>query len=131
MLPGEETTLVLTEPDEVTFFDVEDPDHEGTLVVRALSRRSASTAAASSARCSSLRTTGISASTLPMSPAIFVRPCMNSTVASSSPRASACGVGVGVGEGDVGRVVAARGDRRWCARRRRCGRSAPHRRARR
>jgi len=35
MLPGEETTLVLTEPDEITFFDAEDPDHEGSLVVRA------------------------------------------------------------------------------------------------
>ena len=34
MLPGEETTLVLTEPDEITFFDVEDRDHEGSLVVR-------------------------------------------------------------------------------------------------
>ena len=33
MLPGEETTLVLTDPDEITFFDVEDRDHEGALVV--------------------------------------------------------------------------------------------------
>ena len=32
--PGDETTLVLTEPDEITFFDGEDRDHEGTLVVR-------------------------------------------------------------------------------------------------
>jgi plastocyanin len=34
MLPGEETTLVLTEPDEITFFDLEDRDHEGSLVVQ-------------------------------------------------------------------------------------------------
>jgi plastocyanin len=34
MLPGEDTTLVLTEPDEITFYDVEDRDHEGSLVVR-------------------------------------------------------------------------------------------------
>ena len=33
--PGDETTLVLTEPDEVTFFDVANPDNEGTLVVEA------------------------------------------------------------------------------------------------
>ena len=33
MQPGEETTLVLHDPDEITFFDVEDRDHEGTLVV--------------------------------------------------------------------------------------------------
>ena len=32
--PCEETTVVLTEPDEITFFDVEDRDHEGSLVVR-------------------------------------------------------------------------------------------------
>ena len=32
--PGDETTLVLTEPDEITYFDVENRDHEGTLVVR-------------------------------------------------------------------------------------------------
>ena len=35
MQPGEETTLVLTEPDDITFHDVEDPDHEGTLAVTA------------------------------------------------------------------------------------------------
>jgi plastocyanin len=34
MEPGEETTLVLTEPGESTFHDVEAPDHEGTLTVR-------------------------------------------------------------------------------------------------
>ena len=34
MLPGDETTLVLTEPDEITYFDVEDRDHEGSLVIR-------------------------------------------------------------------------------------------------
>ena len=33
MLPGEETTLVLSEPDHISFSDVESPDHEGTLVV--------------------------------------------------------------------------------------------------
>ena len=33
MLPGEETTLVLTEPDDITYTDVEAPDHEGSLVV--------------------------------------------------------------------------------------------------
>ncbi len=31
--PGEDTTLVLTEPGEVPFHDVEEPDHEGTLTV--------------------------------------------------------------------------------------------------
>ena len=34
MQPGDETTLALTEPDEITFFDVEDRDHEGSLVVQ-------------------------------------------------------------------------------------------------
>jgi plastocyanin len=33
MQPGEETTLVLTEPARITYFDVEERDHEGTLVV--------------------------------------------------------------------------------------------------
>jgi plastocyanin len=33
MLPGEETTLVLTEPADITYSDVEAPDHEGTLVI--------------------------------------------------------------------------------------------------
>ena len=33
MQPGDETTLVLPKPDQVTFFDLEDRDHEGTLVV--------------------------------------------------------------------------------------------------
>jgi plastocyanin len=33
MEPGDETTIVLTEPGEVPFHDVEDPDHEGTLTV--------------------------------------------------------------------------------------------------
>jgi plastocyanin len=31
--PGDQTTLVLTELGEVTFHDVEEPDHEGTLTV--------------------------------------------------------------------------------------------------
>ena len=34
MLPGEETTLVLTEPDDITYFDGEDRDHEGALVIK-------------------------------------------------------------------------------------------------
>ena len=33
MQPGDETTLVLTEPKRITFHDVEDPDHEGTLTI--------------------------------------------------------------------------------------------------
>jgi len=33
LLPGEDTTLVLTEPGSHTFHDVEDPGHEGTLTV--------------------------------------------------------------------------------------------------
>jgi len=33
MQPGDDTTLVLTEPGEVVFRDLEDPDHEGTLTV--------------------------------------------------------------------------------------------------
>ncbi len=33
MQPGDETTLVLTEPGEVPFHDREDPAHEGTLTV--------------------------------------------------------------------------------------------------
>ncbi len=33
MQPGEETTLVLVEPQVVRFHDVEAPDHEGTLTV--------------------------------------------------------------------------------------------------
>ena len=35
MLPGEETTLVLVEATVVDFFDLTNPDHEGTLTVRA------------------------------------------------------------------------------------------------
>ena len=35
MQPGEETTLVLVEPAVVDFFDLSNPDHEGTLTVRA------------------------------------------------------------------------------------------------
>ncbi len=34
MQPGDDTTLVLTEPGDVSFHDLEDPDHEGTLTVR-------------------------------------------------------------------------------------------------
>ena len=33
MEPGDETTLVLVDPDQITFFDTADRDHEGTLVV--------------------------------------------------------------------------------------------------
>lgn len=33
LLPGDETTLVLTEPATITFYDVEAPEHEGTLTV--------------------------------------------------------------------------------------------------
>lgn len=36
MEPGEDATLVLTEPAEITFFDVANPDHEGTISVRPL-----------------------------------------------------------------------------------------------
>ena len=45
MLPGDETTLVLTEPDDITYFDREATDHEGRLVVldQSVSRPSAST----------------------------------------------------------------------------------------
>jgi plastocyanin len=32
--PGDETTLLLTEPGTIPYRDLEDPDHEGTLVVR-------------------------------------------------------------------------------------------------
>ncbi|MEQ1787772.1 MAG: cupredoxin domain-containing protein [Acidimicrobiales bacterium] len=35
MQPGDDTTLVLTEPGEYPFHDVEDPDRTGTLTVRA------------------------------------------------------------------------------------------------
>jgi len=35
MQPGEETTLVLVEPAVVDFFDLSNPDHLGTLTVRA------------------------------------------------------------------------------------------------
>jgi plastocyanin len=35
MQPGEDVTLVLTEPGETTFFDLADRDHEGTITVRA------------------------------------------------------------------------------------------------
>jgi plastocyanin len=34
--PGDDVTLVLTEPGTVTFFDVEAPTHQGTLTVRPL-----------------------------------------------------------------------------------------------
>lgn len=34
MQPGDDTTLVLTEPGGVPFHDAEDPDHEGTLTVK-------------------------------------------------------------------------------------------------
>lgn len=33
MEPGDETTLVLTEPGEIPYRDLEDPDHEATLTV--------------------------------------------------------------------------------------------------
>lgn len=33
MQPGDDTTLVLTEPGEVPFHDLEEPDHEATLTV--------------------------------------------------------------------------------------------------
>jgi plastocyanin len=33
MLPGDETTLVLVEPGSTTFFDEEEPDHQGTIKV--------------------------------------------------------------------------------------------------
>ncbi|MDQ3642901.1 MAG: cupredoxin domain-containing protein [Actinomycetota bacterium] len=33
MHPGDDSTLVLTEPGEVPFHDLEDPDHEGLLTV--------------------------------------------------------------------------------------------------
>jgi plastocyanin len=33
MEPGDETTLVLTDPDEIPFHDVEDPDRTGVVVV--------------------------------------------------------------------------------------------------
>jgi plastocyanin len=33
MEPGDETTLVLTDPGEVPYHDVEDPDHAGTLTI--------------------------------------------------------------------------------------------------
>jgi plastocyanin len=33
MEPGEETTIVLTDPGEIPYRDLEHPDHEGTLVV--------------------------------------------------------------------------------------------------
>ena len=34
MRPGDETTLVLTEPGEIPYRDLEDPDHEATLTIR-------------------------------------------------------------------------------------------------
>lgn len=34
--PGEDVTLVLTEPGEVTFFDLAEPDHHATITVRPL-----------------------------------------------------------------------------------------------
>jgi len=33
MEPGDETTLVLTEPGEIPYRDLEAPDHEGTLTI--------------------------------------------------------------------------------------------------
>ena len=33
MQPGDETTLVLTSPDRITYHDTDAPDHEGTLTV--------------------------------------------------------------------------------------------------
>ena len=36
MQPGDDTTLVLTQPGEVTFHDLEEPGHEGSLTVRPL-----------------------------------------------------------------------------------------------
>lgn len=33
MEPGEDTTLVLTEPGEITYRDLEVPEHEGTLTI--------------------------------------------------------------------------------------------------
>jgi plastocyanin len=36
MQPGDDATLVLTEPGEVTVFDVADPEHTATLTVRPL-----------------------------------------------------------------------------------------------
>jgi len=36
MQPGEDVTLVLTESGEVTFFDLTNPDHQGTITVRPL-----------------------------------------------------------------------------------------------
>lgn len=36
MEPGEDVTLVLAEPGEVTFFDLTDPDHQATITVRPL-----------------------------------------------------------------------------------------------
>lgn len=33
LLPGESTTLVLTEPGEIPYQDLEDPDHEGSITV--------------------------------------------------------------------------------------------------
>ena len=33
MQPGDETTVVLTEPGQISYRDLEDPDHEGTLTV--------------------------------------------------------------------------------------------------
>lgn len=35
MQPGDDTTLVLTEPGEIRFHDLEEPDHEATLTVAA------------------------------------------------------------------------------------------------
>jgi plastocyanin len=34
MQPGDETTMVLTDPGDVPFHDLEAPDHQGTLTVR-------------------------------------------------------------------------------------------------
>lgn len=36
MEPGEDVTLVLTEPGEITFFDLENPDQQGTITVQPL-----------------------------------------------------------------------------------------------
>jgi plastocyanin len=36
MEPGEDVTLVLTEPGKITFFDLENPDQRGTITVQPL-----------------------------------------------------------------------------------------------
>ena len=49
MQPGEETTLVLVEPTVVDFFDLGNPDHEGTLTVRRQGLSGLSTSSGASA----------------------------------------------------------------------------------